>query len=399
MRVMPRSVTFSGALFLLFMVLFLDPVTTWANPGFARKFGYSCNMCHNGFPKLNPFGEEFARNGYQLPGGNDTGDSQSYDDPKLSLEKSLNLAVRVDSYLRYRSDTSVRSDIASPFLAKLFIVGYLGKDVTFYSYFLANEGGRVVGFEDAFLYLTRLGGTGANLQIGQFQVMDPVYSREQRLTYQDIEIYLTRVGKSNFELTYQRGATLFYGYKLFDVVVGVVNGNGIGNQNSNGSFDNNNPKDLMGRVGFSSGPVVAGLFGYLGREKDDTTGMSQRLVRYGPDLRVRDWITGLDLRAQWLYGRNDNPDFLTIAQGARLSGGFVELDYHFNADWTGIFLYNSVNSPDRPELGKRLATLNLTHYFKRNLKGLIEYTHDLKSVSPYHMEKTHVAVLGLAFAF
>ena len=40
-------------------------------PAFARKYQTSCATCHNGFPKLNSFGEAFRRNGYQFPGGTD----------------------------------------------------------------------------------------------------------------------------------------------------------------------------------------------------------------------------------------------------------------------------------------------------------------------------------------
>ncbi|MBI3803209.1 MAG: hypothetical protein HY282_05540 [Nitrospirae bacterium] len=392
-------VSFFSLLLISLLLLLPNPPSASANPGFARKFGFSCVMCHAGFPKLNPFGEAFAKNGYQMPGGDVTTQSQSFGDSNLSLEKNLNLAVRVDSYLRYRADTSVHSDIESPFLVKLFIIGYLAKDITFYSYFLAGEGGEVVGMEDAFLYLSHLGGTDSYLQIGQFQVMDPVYSREQRLTFQDIEIYVTHVSKSNFELTYQRGATLSYGYGPVDFVLGAVNGNGIGRQDQNGNFDNNSPKDIFGRLGFSAGPVTAGLFGYLGREREETTRLDNTITRYGPDLRIRNWIKGLDLRSQWLFGREANPDFLVPAERARLSGGFVELDYHFNSDWTGILLYNDVSSKDRAAVGKRLGTVNLTHYFRRNMKAFLEYTHDFKKVSDAHPEKTDTALLGLVFAF
>jgi hypothetical protein len=40
-------------------------------PAFARKYKTSCMTCHNGFPKLNAFGEAFRRNGYQFPAGAD----------------------------------------------------------------------------------------------------------------------------------------------------------------------------------------------------------------------------------------------------------------------------------------------------------------------------------------
>lgn len=398
-RTRSRFVILFRLFFLLFLLSVVHPLPASANPGFARKFGFSCAMCHAGFPKLTPFGEAFAKNGYQIPGGNVTAQSESFGDPKLTLEKNLNLAVRVDSFFRYRTDTAVRSDIESPFLVKLFIVGYLAKNVTFYSYFLAGEGGEVIGMEDAFLYLSRLGGTDSYLQIGQFQVMDPVFSREQRLTFQDIEIYVTRVGRSNFELTYQRGAAFYYGYDPFDFAIGVVNGNGIGRRDENGNFDNNSPKDVFGRVGFSAGPATAGLFGYFGREKETTSGLDNTIVRYGPDLRIRDWIRSLDLRSQWLFGTDDNPEFLAPGSKVRLSGGFVELDYHFNPLWTGILLYNRVASDESPTVGRSLGTVNLTHYFLRNMKAYLEYTHDLKKVSDSHPERTDSALVGVVFAF
>jgi hypothetical protein len=40
----------------------------FAVPAFARKYKTSCVTCHTIFPKLNPFGEQFRRNGYRFPG-------------------------------------------------------------------------------------------------------------------------------------------------------------------------------------------------------------------------------------------------------------------------------------------------------------------------------------------
>jgi thiol-disulfide isomerase/thioredoxin len=39
-----------------------------AVPAFARKYKTSCTTCHTIFPKLNPFGEQFRRNGFRFPG-------------------------------------------------------------------------------------------------------------------------------------------------------------------------------------------------------------------------------------------------------------------------------------------------------------------------------------------
>ena len=53
----------------VFLVLGLGQA--YSIPAFARKYKTSCMTCHNGFPKLNAFGEAFRRNGYQFPAGAD----------------------------------------------------------------------------------------------------------------------------------------------------------------------------------------------------------------------------------------------------------------------------------------------------------------------------------------
>src|SRR6202166_4173154 len=37
-----------------------------ALPAFARKYGMPCSSCHDSWPRLSPFGQQFKDNGYQL---------------------------------------------------------------------------------------------------------------------------------------------------------------------------------------------------------------------------------------------------------------------------------------------------------------------------------------------
>jgi hypothetical protein len=52
---------FSAALFLL-----ADCRSASALPAFARKYGMPCSACHEVWPKLSPFGQQFKDNGYQM---------------------------------------------------------------------------------------------------------------------------------------------------------------------------------------------------------------------------------------------------------------------------------------------------------------------------------------------
>ena len=47
-----------------FSIIFSESL---AIPAFARKYGLSCKICHDPFPRLNAYGEDFAGNGFPLP--------------------------------------------------------------------------------------------------------------------------------------------------------------------------------------------------------------------------------------------------------------------------------------------------------------------------------------------
>jgi hypothetical protein len=387
---------------LLFVVAFLilDLGTAQANPGFARRFGFSCIMCHSAFPKLNSFGEAFARNGYQLPGQKIQTVLQGFGDPKLYLEKNLSLGFRVDSDLRYTNDTDTRFDFQVPLLAKIFASGYLKNDVTFYFYFLFEEGGEVTGIEDAFFYFNNMiDDQDLDLMLGQFQVVDVFYPREQRLTFQDILAYDTEVSSSGFSLTYQRGAQLTYGKGPFDLAAGLVNGNGLAQANEHDNFDNNSFKDPYGRIGIEIlDGITTGYYAFYGMDRESNTKIDNRFYREGPDLRIQ-IIPKTDIHAQWLFGRDDNANFTAPAQPVSINSGFAELVYLYSQEWVGVVLYNWYDARQETGLDQNLLTLNLTHYVMRNFKFYWEYTQDLQTISASHPNKNLSAELGIVIGF
>jgi hypothetical protein len=56
-----------------------------AVPSFARKYKTSCVTCHTVFPKLNPFGEAFRRNGFRFPSKDGSVDSDNVQAETLAL--------------------------------------------------------------------------------------------------------------------------------------------------------------------------------------------------------------------------------------------------------------------------------------------------------------------------
>jgi hypothetical protein len=56
----------TAGLFVLLFVVVGSFQSASALPAFARKYGLRCSACHEAWPQLNPFGQKFKDNGYQL---------------------------------------------------------------------------------------------------------------------------------------------------------------------------------------------------------------------------------------------------------------------------------------------------------------------------------------------
>ena len=135
-----------------------------AIPTYARQYHLSCSHCHSPVPKLNSFGDAFAANGYQLKGLEDPAARIETSDSTLSLMRELPVAVRLDGFARIQPNEGQKSDMEWPFIMKLFSSGQIKQDISYFFYFLMNEGGDITGVEDAFLYFYRRGEVKPDVQ-------------------------------------------------------------------------------------------------------------------------------------------------------------------------------------------------------------------------------------------
>ena len=75
---------------------FLSPLESHAIPAFSRKYNVKCTICHTRPPRLNPYGERFLENGYQLPGTEERGSFGEKAFGALTLDDVTNhLAIRL----------------------------------------------------------------------------------------------------------------------------------------------------------------------------------------------------------------------------------------------------------------------------------------------------------------
>ncbi len=351
-------------------------------PAFARKNRLSCKTCHSPFPRLTPFGEEFAGNGFVLK---DKPNPRYYietGDDKLSLMRSMPLAVRMDAYFSNNNLNSEITDFATPYNIKLLSGGSLGKNISYYFYFFFSERGKVVGLEDAFVMFGNLFNTGIDVVIGQFQVSDPLFKRELRLTYEDYQIYKVQPGTSKINLAYDRGLTFSYSIpKGPDLVLEVLNGTGIEEANAYKNFDHDKYKNLFGRISQDFGEHFRiGALGYYGKEGDE--GGVNTVKMWGGDATLS--FGDLTFNIQYLERMDDNPLFaFSPRMDYKTRGGMAELVFTpggTDVQWFAVALYNWIDS-DYDNIDYESAAVHLGYLIRRNIRLMAEVNFIAKSIN------------------
>lgn len=368
-----------------------------AIPAFARKYRMSCKTCHAPFPRLKAYGEEFAANGFTIKDKDapryfvDTGDD------RLSLIRDFPFAIRMDGFLQYNNANTESTDLSTPYNIKLLSGGSLAKHISYYFYFFFSERGKIVGLEDAFIMFTNLFGTGVSLSVGQFQVSDPLFKRELRLTFEDYHIYKAKAGASVIDLTYDRGIMLNYTIPGGpDLVLEILNGTGIEEANIFKNFDNDKYKNVFGRVAQGIGDLFRiGAFGYYGKEAPE--GIVNEVWMAGGDVTIS-FSDDMELNFQYMERNDDNPSFDPFNPvEVRTRGGFAELLITPGGGdglVYGVGLFNWVDS-EVDTLDYQSAAAHIGFLIRRNIRLMAEFNYLFKGPYGKHAR----AILGLIAAF
>lgn len=381
-------------IFAIFLTVLLTAENGEAIPAFARRYDISCNTCHAPFPKLKPYGDDYAGAGFILQEEEKERDYVTAGDDLLWLNKDFPIAARFDAYAHYEENADVDNDLQSPFGMKLLSGGTLYKNIGYYFYFYMSERGEVAGIEDAYVHFDNVFGSNLDVMVGQFQTSDPLMKRELRLTYEDYVIYKTRVGNSRNNLAYDRGVMLVYGIDQTstDVIGMVVNGNGRAEAGADHALDFDSYKNVGLRLNQGIGDIGSvGVYYYTGEEVGATwSEFTNEITYYGPDFNVG--VGPLELTAQYLIREDSNPLFNNMTTDISTQGIVAELIFAPKLDrsrWYLTALYNNITSDldDYPEevenagaslMAYHTATLSGTYLLSRNLRLLAEYTRDLE---------------------
>ncbi|AFN73392.1 hypothetical protein MROS_0148 [Melioribacter roseus P3M-2] len=369
-------------LILLFVLILFSAEFIYGIPAFARKYRMSCQTCHAPFPKLKPYGDEFAGNGFRLSDQEAPRYYINTGDDDLSLIRELPLAVRLEGYTTYNMNNSDKFDFTAPYILKLLSGGELSNKISYYFYFFFSERGEVAGIEDAFLMYNDLFGYDLDIYLGQFQVSDPLFKRELRLTLEDYSIYKAKPGYAKAALTYDRGLMITYGAPSgTDIILEILNGNGIGEANNLKIFDDDKYKNVLLRISQDvNDNLRLGAFGYYGNDEiEDDFGynFTNEFYSWGTDLTLS-YENMWEFNLQYLY-RNDK-QATYFNNDVETQGGLAELIFSPEGDeskWYGVALFNWVDSEWKP-LDYKTATIGVGHLLNRNIRLISECTYNIK---------------------
>jgi hypothetical protein len=384
--------------FITFLIITIFLVNdAFAIPAFARKYKLSCQTCHAPMPRLKAFGDEFAGNGFRMPEMESPRYYLETGDPELSLIRDFPIAVRLDMHAVVKTgDYENGVDFQSPYLVKLLSGGELAENLAYYFYFYMDERGDVVGIEDAYIMFNNLFNIDFDMYLGQFQVSDPLFKRELRLTLEDYQIYKTNVGDATTNLAYDRGVMLTLGLETgTDVIFEITNGNGLSEADDFKNFDDDGYKNFFGRISQSIGEYIrVGGFGVLGKEEVGPTGLvtDDEITMWGPDLTVGNDI--IEINAQYVWRKDTKAFHGIMRDDIETQGAMAELIYMPKGDeskWYLVGLFNWVDS-DIEALNYQTAAFHTGYMFRRNMRMVAEYKYDFE-------QEYNMFSLGIVSAF
>ncbi len=384
MRSIIKSTIIAGlSLLIVCMSFLISPDTANAIPAFARKYKMSCTTCHAPIPRIKDYGDEFAGNGFVLKDQDAPRYFVETGDENLSLIRDFPFAVRFDGFVKHHTATSRNFDLTTPYNIKLLSGGSLTKDIAYYFYFFFSERGEVAGLEDAFIMFNNLFDREFDIYIGQFQVSDPLFKRELRLTYEDYQVYRSSPGLSDINLTYDRGIMLTYSTEDgTDIIFELVNGNGLGAADDFRTYDNDKYKNVVGRISRGFGEYVRlGGFGYYGKEAG-IAGRTNEVWMLAADGTLTP-NERFELNAQFVERRDDNPNFLITSPEEKIKtrGGFAEVIFLPEGErskWYAVGLFNLVDSNYGSEDYQTL-TAHIGYLLRTNIRLIAENTYDIEN--------------------
>jgi hypothetical protein len=411
---------------LLLVTGIIFPSNSFAIPAFARKYGFSCNMCHTAFTKLNDFGQRYRDNGYQIPG--EEGKEKNVFDlaPPLAMRLST-------SFLNYKNEDG---SVSTFYLNGLDILasGVLHKNISFLLIYtpridlpsasyagpdsLNSNGMQSGALESANLVFSNVIQNALSIRVGRFEPAYHVFSSKRSYyLFQPYETYNFITPQNAYAFSENQLGIEFTGHfsSGFKYVAGVLNGNGANPDNNSNKDIYMNLMQTFGRGDGQSAGQRIGIFGYYGWQplglpgkvtspQGATNGTNNKaFYRVGASGSLN-WKT-INLQLMYLYGQ-DNKAFNNVdaTKNYLYTGGFVQLDYAglLNNRMVASVMYNYLRTPSYDPTKQLNSYSALLRYYLGdwsafNIATHLEYTY--RETGKTNKTKENLFALSLDFAF
>jgi hypothetical protein len=407
-----RSLRAGGAIGVA-LVAFLVAWTTdaGATSQWSRKTGSECNRCHTVFPRLNPFGEQFLRNGYVLEPSHrpaEGAEGEEEESGGLTLPKidhilgfRLNLtALQLETHSLQRdslAEKSSRWTFGNPNWIQFFVAGSVQPHVSFFSELEYAQS--AFKFNWFYFNLTRLGQSSAlNAQVGNISPLEfaSVPNRLPQLPAIKGEVFLVKssngAGEASVDMSSARPGIQYYGYN--DWILGYAGVSSGPKATQVNQYLNGWAGAVLklpdGKGGGFEGSTAT-LHYYAGTDTKNTGPTSQKqltngFTRLSPQLNIR-YDERLDVQAAYVIAKDKNRSLVASpTEDFEYSGVALEAGYMPRPTWHLGIHYDKYESDNEfttgPNIGKPVLEYHrivpaLTYVLNENIRGSLYWEHDL----------------------
>ena len=391
---------------MIITISFLSYTQLNATSQWSRKTGVACSHCHSVFPRLNPTGEKFLKNGYQLDKASDknypiTAGGVLLDEISHLLGFRLNITpfmMETNSFQQdSASESSSRWTFGNPNWIQFFAAGSIYKDISFFTEMEHTTSGFKLNW--FYFNFTNLFSTSyLNLQVGNISPMEfaSFPNRLPQLPALKGEVMLKKSsngsGENSVDMSSARPGIQYFGYNDYATLyLGIspgTKGTSV-NQFLNmwGGLVLNLPESVS--KDFEGTSVT--LHYYKGTDTKNTgtqtpvelPQIENNFTRISPQLNVR-YKGVFDLQAAYVMAEDDNWSLAATkpADKFKYSGMAVEAGYMPYEDWHFAVHYDKYNSDDKNPNGKYIFEYQrvvpvVTYIINQNIRMSLYYEKDL----------------------
>ena len=396
----------------VFTLILIMPSSANATSQWSRKTGLSCNACHTVFPRLNSFGDEYLRNGYQMMTAHKKATKVDSTQAQEEAEEHGVSLQKVDHLLGFRlnmtpiqletnsfqkdslSEKTSRLTIGNPIWIQLFVAGSIYKDISFFSELEYTQSAFKFNWF-YFNFTNLLQSKALNVQVGNISPLEfaSYPNRLPQLPNIKGEVMLVKSsdgkGEESVDMSSARPGIQYFGRgKWILAYAGISPGTKATDINQSlhywGGLVFKMPEDII--EGFEGS--TATIHFYQGTDTKGTGTVKQienKFSRISPQVNIR-YNEQLDLQVAYVFGNDDNRGLAASSPGTfKYKGVALEGGYMPNDEWHFGLHYDKYSSDDNLPSGKPVFEYHrvvpaITYVVNQNIRFSVYYEKNLLDI-------------------